>query len=580
MTDIATTASPARSIVFVDSRVQDAATLLQGLDPGTEVVFLQAGQDGLAQMAAALGDRGDVGAVQVIAHGSAGQLWLGSRFLDNTTLQQPEVQALLAALGRGLTADGDLLIYACNTAEGSAGAQFVSTLAALTGADVAASDDRTGAGGDWELEISTGDISDSAVLHAQGGASYQYGLATLTVTTDNDSGDNASIGANQAADAADGSGLSLREALHWAQNGDTVTFNADMTVSLSTKASADSLLILDKNLTIDGDWDNDGTADVTLDGQYKGRVLEVITGTTAMLDGLVITKGLLAGNGGDAWEGVASSAADALGAGILNSGTLTVVNSTISANVATGGGGGGAGVGGAGGGGSGFNGIGGGAGGNQIYNNNKQGAPGGMGIGGGGAADTPPPSGSTGGSAGSGEYVTRLGGNGGTSADGGLGGLGYAPYSAPAGGKGGKVTGAGGGGGGGSFYPWGTAYIGGNGGTAAGAVHITSSGILFLANSTLSGNLGAGGGGGAAKTGTPGAGGQGIGAIYNLGQLHYNAGTTTFTSNGGGGGDGWQWRSSSGRYCEPGRQRSQLHHLDQRPAPHGHWHRRSGQRHL
>ena len=147
MTDITQAASPARSIVFIDARVQDAATLLQGLEPGAEVVFLQAGQDGLAQMADALGERGDVGAVQVIAHGSAGQLWLGNTFLDNAALQRPEVQAQLAALGRGLTADGDLLIYACNTAEGSEGAQFVSNLAALTGADVAASDDRTGAGG-------------------------------------------------------------------------------------------------------------------------------------------------------------------------------------------------------------------------------------------------------------------------------------------------------------------------------------------------------------------------------------------------------------------------------------------------
>ena len=188
MTDIATTASPARSIVFIDSRVQDAATLLQGLDPGTEVVFLQAGQDGLAQMAAALGERGDVGAVQVIAHGSAGQLWLGSRFLDNTTLQQPEVQALLAALGRGLTADGDLLVYACNTAQGSEGAQFISTLAALTGADVAASDDRTGAGGDWELEISTGSIEAAAMLAAPHLAAYQHGLATITVTNNADIG--------------------------------------------------------------------------------------------------------------------------------------------------------------------------------------------------------------------------------------------------------------------------------------------------------------------------------------------------------------------------------------------------------
>ena len=153
----------------------------------------------------------------------------------------------------------------------------------MTGADVAASDDRTGAGGDWELEISTGSIEHAAMLSAQGETAYQHGLATLTVTTGADSGDDASFGASQAADALDGGGLSLREALHWAQNGDTVTFNADMTVSLSTKAGADSLLILNKNLTIDGDWDNDGTADVTLNGQYLGRVLEVTAGSTVLL---------------------------------------------------------------------------------------------------------------------------------------------------------------------------------------------------------------------------------------------------------------------------------------------------------
>ena len=73
MTDTSAS-SPARSIVFVDSRVQDAATLLQGFPPGAEVVYLKAGEDGLAQMAAALGERGDVGAVHVLAHGSAGQL--------------------------------------------------------------------------------------------------------------------------------------------------------------------------------------------------------------------------------------------------------------------------------------------------------------------------------------------------------------------------------------------------------------------------------------------------------------------------------------------------------------------------
>ena len=309
MTDIATTASPARSIVFIDSRVQDAATLLQGLEPGTEVVFLQAGQDGLAQMAAALGERGDVGAVQVIAHGSAGQLWLGSRFLDNTTLQQPEVQALLAALGRGLTADGDLLVYACNTAQGAEGAQFVSTLAALTGADVAASDDRTGAGGDWELEISSGALQTGNFLNGAALTQYAQDLILRTVTSNADNG----VG-------------TLRQTIIDAGAGDTITFNAGMSITLTT-----GQLSIAKNLTIDGDLDNDGTADVTVNGNAASRVLDITSGTV-VLDGLTITNGKLAGANG--------SGGSALGAGISVTGGTTQVNilhSGISGNAATGG---------------------------------------------------------------------------------------------------------------------------------------------------------------------------------------------------------------------------------------------------
>ena len=46
MIETSQAASPARSIVFIDPRVQEAATLLQGLEPDTEVAFLDAGQDG------------------------------------------------------------------------------------------------------------------------------------------------------------------------------------------------------------------------------------------------------------------------------------------------------------------------------------------------------------------------------------------------------------------------------------------------------------------------------------------------------------------------------------------------------
>ncbi|MBT9514369.1 MAG: DUF4347 domain-containing protein [Acidovorax sp.] len=499
-------------IVFIDSRVQDAAILLRGLKPGAEVVYLQAGQDGLAQMAAALGERGEagaVGSVQVIAHGSAGQLWLGRTFLDNAALQRPEVQAQLAALGLSLTADGDLLIYACDTGQGGEGAQFVDSLAALTGADVAASGNRTGALGDWELEISTGSIEHAPVLSAQGEAAYQYGLGIVTVTSSADTGAG-----------------SLREALASAQNGDTVTFSGGMTVQLTAE------LLLNQNITIDGDLNDDGVADVVLDGQYQTRVVEITSGSTVTLDGLVVTRGLLSGDGG----GGSLGASAAMAGGIFNAGALTLNNVTVTANAASGGGGGGGATGayfgGGGGGGGGLGGQEGGHGGTVSSNGmTAVGQPGGSGMGGnGGGAEA------------------SMGGRGG-SGGGGAGGLGpgVSPYSV--GGGGGSATNGtlfiGGGGGGGGWNE-----AGGAGGNAVGGIYNAASATLtIIGTSAISYNIGAGGGGGGGgglgsnHSGDGGAGGRGVGAIWNEGTLRMTAANfTAMVGNGAASGIGGQAR--------------------------------------
>ena len=185
MTDIATTASPARSIVFIDSRVQDAATLLQGLDPGTEVVFLQAGQDGLAQMAAALQGRSGIDAIHILSHGQSGQLQLGSLTLDQAALAARA--DTLAQIGSALNASGDILLYGCEVASGEAGAAFISQWARLTQADVAASTNRTGSahlGGDWVLEAAVGPVESALGLSAAMVGTYVHVLAPADQTFD------------------------------------------------------------------------------------------------------------------------------------------------------------------------------------------------------------------------------------------------------------------------------------------------------------------------------------------------------------------------------------------------------------
>ncbi|CAI8846861.1 Glycosyl hydrolase [Pseudomonas sp. IT-P4] len=475
-------AVPGQSVVFVDSRVKEADSLLQGVAPGTQVVKLDAGKDGLQQIADYLDQHQGVSSVQIIAHGNAGDLWLGDSYLsaDNVAARG----AVLAQIGKDINAGGDILIYGCYTAEGERGLSFVDSLAQMTGRDVAASSNRTGVGGDWDLEIVTGNIESANVLSTQAMSDYQWGLATWTATN------NANTGVG-----------SLRAAIASAQNGDLVTFNSSMTVQLTSE------LLVNKNITVDGDLNNDGAADVILDGQYRTRVIEVASGSTVTLDGLVITRGLVSGTGGNGGYG----ASGAMAGGIFNAGILTLKNVTVTSNGASGGGGGG-GVtssyyGGGGGGGGGLGGQGGGGGGSVglgigIYDG-KAGGGGAGGYGGG--------------------YAT-MGGRGGTST-GGAGGIGVADYSN--GGNGATATNGTisiGGGGGGA----GTDKVGGTGGNAVGGIYNASSGTMtIVGTSTISNNIGAGGGGGGGGGGgvassnpaDGGVGGRGVGAIWNKGTL-------------------------------------------------------------
>ena len=480
-------AVPGQTVVFVDARVKDSASLLQGVAPGTQVVQLDGSKDGLQQIADYLDTHQGVSSVQIIAHGNAGDLWLGTTYLsaDNVAARS----AVLGQIGKDMNVGGDILIYGCYTAEGERGQNFVDSLAQLTGRDVAASTNRTGVGGDWDLEIATGTIESANVLSTKAMNDYQWGLATWTATN------NANTGVG-----------SLRAALASAQNGDIVTFSSSMTVQLTSE------LLINKNITVDGDLNNDGVADVTLDGQYKTRVVEITSGSTVTLDGLVITRGLVSGNGGNGGYG----ATGAMGGGIFNAGILTLNNVSVTGNAAAGGGGGGgvtgANYGGGGGGGGGLGGQGGGHGGTAGPGTGTLGGQAGSGGAGG---------------YGGGYDATHMGGRGG-STTGGAGGVGVSYYSN--GGNGGTANNGTisiGGGGGGSGWD----KVGGVGGNAAGGIYNASTGTLkIIGTSVISNNIGAGGGGGGgsgqgSNNLNGGDGGRGVGAIWNQG------GTVLITSS-------------------------------------------------
>jgi len=179
-------ATGATQVAFVESSLPQAATLLDGLAPRTDGVLLDAGGDGLREMAAFLAGRHGLTAIDVVAHGQSGAINLGTTTLDEATLAgaKPELAVLAAALD----GQGSLDLWSCDVAAGSSGRTFVNDLAAATGGNVAAASHLVGAtalGGSWQLDDRVGNATAASPFTA---ATQQMFAGVLAAEQNGDNG--------------------------------------------------------------------------------------------------------------------------------------------------------------------------------------------------------------------------------------------------------------------------------------------------------------------------------------------------------------------------------------------------------
>ena len=134
-------------IVFIDERVADGNPLIPELDARgeagrpIEIMRIASDEDGIARISETLADRDGIDAAHLIGLGSDGVLQLGTARLDESTVLARAAE--LAGWGAALSNDAGLWLHGAATA--SASGQLVANLAALTGADVTATDSSTGA---------------------------------------------------------------------------------------------------------------------------------------------------------------------------------------------------------------------------------------------------------------------------------------------------------------------------------------------------------------------------------------------------------------------------------------------------
>ncbi|MEG3844925.1 DUF4347 domain-containing protein, partial [Microcoleus sp. herbarium14] len=304
--------SRSKSIVFIDSGLDDYQTIAGGVLPGAETIILDKNRNGVEQITAKLqtiaAAGGIVDQVHIFSHGNSGSLQLGSATLNSDNLPQYESQ--LQEWRNALSDQADIVLYGCDVAKGD-GANFVDRLVELTGADIAASSDRTGRGGNWNLEFAKGDIEAPLALTPEAMADYQGTLATVTVTNSNDSGPG-----------------SLRDAIASAAAGDTIQFASSLASQTITLTNGQ--LLIDKSLTIDAV----GAANLTISGNNASRVILTEGGTNVTLKNLIVANGKVSGTDPNNEE-------TSSGGGIQTGGNsnLTLENCQVNNNVAGFGGG-------------------------------------------------------------------------------------------------------------------------------------------------------------------------------------------------------------------------------------------------
>ena len=179
-------------VVFVDDNIKDFDLLLEGvatdvsqldesfnvdglLEAGslvmgnTEIVVLDHEGDELSQISEILAGYDELNSVHIYSYGSQNSLTLGDTTLTTANLDSYSTQ--ITGWGEALSENGDFLLYGCNIAQDVTENNFIEAFAQLTDADVAASDDQTGnqaSGGDWDLEVTSGEVEATALQDVTG----------------------------------------------------------------------------------------------------------------------------------------------------------------------------------------------------------------------------------------------------------------------------------------------------------------------------------------------------------------------------------------------------------------------------
>jgi filamentous hemagglutinin family protein len=301
-----------KALTFIDATVPDYETFLYSGEPGTTSIVVLKRENGIDKITTTLSQVTGVDALHILSEGSEGNFWLGNAFVSSENIGEYSNQ--IQSWSQGLNPGADILIYACLTALGATGESLLSSIAGLSGADVAGSTNVTGnaeLGGDWVLEHSVGDIKATSPFEMGVLANYGETLAIFTVQN------TADLGTDSLRDAiAQANGLAGDDEIRFNPG----IFNGTQAAIALTSGQLD-IDTSNGNLTISGAF---GASNVVVERAATApnfRIFNISGNGDTTFGSLTIRNGsAVGGNGG--------------GINHVGTGKLTLMDSIVSGNTA------------------------------------------------------------------------------------------------------------------------------------------------------------------------------------------------------------------------------------------------------
>ncbi|MDR3571060.1 MAG: DUF4347 domain-containing protein, partial [Candidatus Pacebacteria bacterium] len=165
----ATSTSSGVNVVLIDIRLPDSGALAQAVQSDAQLFLYDSTYDSahdvltrVAEWAETTGTK--IESLSILGQGANGEFELGSDWISSSTLQQ--TAADWQRLGQSLAAGASIDLFGSFVAsQNGDGQSLLDQIAQLTGADVFASTNLTGQGGDWLLEASSSNVPTGATSY-------------------------------------------------------------------------------------------------------------------------------------------------------------------------------------------------------------------------------------------------------------------------------------------------------------------------------------------------------------------------------------------------------------------------------